>query len=74
MFEGIDWTEFPTVDISGDEPKIGESYVVDGKISNGEFVAKNEKWIKVTLPEAILIPRIRIFTSGVSKVCHCFTK
>ena len=69
MVEGLDWATFPTADISGDEPKIGVSYVVDGKISNGEFVAKNEKWIKITLPEAILIPKIRIFTSGVSIKC-----
>ena len=51
------------------DPKIGGSYIVDGQISNGEFITHDEnnlKWIEVTLPDKILMSKIRFFTSAVS--------
>ena len=50
----------------------GSSFIVDGQISNGQFVThkNNEKWIEISLPDLLMISTIKFFASG---VCCCQT-
>ena len=38
---------------------------IDGAVSDGQFSIIDKRWIVITLPDHILIPRIKLFTKGV---------